>query len=299
MEKIVKKSIDTSITLLILSLLWAITILLLGGWWLYLLFYGVPANVNIQSLIKWEGGTFLLFLFFLSGTMLFLFIKDRKKSKTLTDFFASLTHELKTPLASIRLLSEVMNEHINHKKWDKIQVLSHQLIDEAFKLEIQMDKILQLSRIKRGGVLNLEEINLVTFIKKKRRLWKEKLNIELVYQQENSQYNIYADEFALDLIFKNLFENTLVHTRSKQATISLSCDHQSGITSIQYNDHGKFSADIIKLGQLFYKHQSPKGSGIGIYLISQLMLQMSATLTLSSENGLQYCLAFNSKEQTE
>jgi len=93
---------------------------------------------------------------------LFIF-KRPKKTKDLQVFFASLTHELKTPLASIKLQSEVIEESLNSNLDPLVHKLLRRLVQDTNKLETQMDKILQLSRIERGGELNLNSIELVSF----------------------------------------------------------------------------------------------------------------------------------------
>ena len=87
-------------------------VFLLGSWWLYLVFK--LANKletlnhpllegNLVKMIKLEGLTFFIFLSILTVTLLYIYIQDHKKTISLQAFFSSLTHELKTPLASIKL----------------------------------------------------------------------------------------------------------------------------------------------------------------------------------------------------
>jgi signal transduction histidine kinase len=157
-----------------------------------------------------------------------------------------------------------------------------------------MDKILQLSRIERGGELSLSSISLVPFIKRIAQTWAPEHNVEIIPSDNN--ISIDADEFALELIIKNLLENTRNHTTSNKITINI----ESALKQVKlsYHDGGTFKGDLSKLGTLFYKHNSTKGSGIGIYLSQKLLEKMDGNLSIvQKDNGLKFDLTFRKSEE--
>ena len=97
--------------------------------------------------------------------MFWVNLKDQKKTRNMQAFFSSLTHELKTPLASIRLQADVINSLLENSQNKRLQNLSDRMIEDTKNLETQMDKILQLSRMEQGGDLNPRPLNIYTFIK--------------------------------------------------------------------------------------------------------------------------------------
>jgi sensor histidine kinase regulating citrate/malate metabolism len=106
--------------------------------------------------------------------------------------------------------------------------------------------------------------------------------------------SIVADEFALELIIKNLFENTRIHTKSQNVKIKI---HQTASNVIlTYQDQGEFSGDRKKLGTLFYKHNSSKGSGIGLYLTNKLLQKMHGELRIGGDQNLIFTLSFKRSE---
>lgn len=290
---------NSSKLLFTLSLLWAAVLLMIGTWWGYLLinFDTIIAPQNRERVVKmitWEGGSFLLVLMLLSFSLLALFLKDQQKTKALQAFFASLTHELKTPLASMRLQGEVISELLNDKNDPQLQKLLSRLIEDTNKLETQMDKILQLSRIERGGELNLVALKLVPFIRKMAQqvLPEHQLDINC----DNKDVTVYADEFALQLILKNLMENTKNHSSREQVIIKI--DEVSPKVIMDYCDGGVFMGDPSRLGTLFYKHNSSKGSGIGLYLSQKLLRKMKGDfqLHLDDQKKISFKLKFQSGE---
>ncbi|CAN0007557.1 unnamed protein product [Chrysoparadoxa australica] len=210
----------------ILTFLYAACILALGSWWLYLIvkygeqvasITGTAGGNKVLTMVKWEGGTFLTLLILLSFSLMLLYIKDQRKTKGLQAFFASMTHELKTPLASIKLQAEVLSEDLEEKGDEKTNTLVKRLLQDTHKMETQMDKILQLSRIEGGGNLHLSQINLREVFEKAHKQWGSSINVE---GQIPSDATILGDEFALSLIFRNLFENTRIHANGSKCNIS-------------------------------------------------------------------------------
>lgn len=294
----IKNPFDHSSRLLfLLSLVWAGVLLLLGGWWIYLIFNFENIlvqidRVRITKMIVWEGGSFIVLLLSLSISLLILYVKDQRKTKSLQAFFASLTHELKTPLASIRLQGEVINEILASKNDNSLNKLSARLLEDTGKLESQMDKILQLSRIERGGELSLTSLKIIPFIKNLAKKWASGLSIEI--EAEDLETTIIADEFALELMIKNLFENTRLHTKSQNVKIKISKTPETVV--LTYQDQGEFTGDKNKLGTLFYKHNSGKGSGIGLYLTNKLLTKMHGKFEILGHKHLIFSLTFKRSE---
>jgi signal transduction histidine kinase len=282
--------------ILFLSSIWAFSILALGTWWLYLINKlstisnqeHLPTPERLNKMVIWEGGTFVILLLLISATLLFYYLKDQAKTKALQAFFAGLTHELKTPLASIRLQADVISNLANNSDSEKLVILTDRMVEDTQKLEIQMDKILQLSRIEQGGLLNPVPVNPQLFLNDIVKEWSHVLCIKISNPEEIE--NISADEFALELIFKNLLENTVNHSNCKDVVIDLSRSEE--LVIIDYKDCGVFEGDINKLATLFYKFNSSKGSGIGLYLCKKLMERMGGELKILNAPELTFQLTF-------
>lgn len=279
-------------------------ILALGGWWLFLVFklanklesMHIPElSGNLLYMIQWEGFTFFSMLVILGSALLYIFIQDHRKTLSISSFFASMTHELKTPLASIRLQAQVIADLVDDLELSSSQLEKYvqRLNDDTVRLENELDKSLQLARIEKGGVLNLVPIGLESFIEdiSSQYISREKaLSIDIKYDEN---FMILADEFALKMILRNLIENTLrhCHQESKQVTITLQSHNKNVL--MNYFDNGlPFTGDKKKLGQLFYKYNSPKGSGIGLYLIKQLIKKMGGHFKIIGDDKLTFSLEF-------
>lgn len=290
-------------SLIILTTLLVGTTLALAIWWTYLLYvFGDKLEVitqsipdigfgsNIIRMLKWEASTFIILILFLTISFLIVFFKDHRKTKALQSFFASLTHELKTPLASIRLQSEVITDVAETLNSERLVKLTSRLIEDTANLETQMDKILQLSRLERGGTLNLKPIDLLTLVNKISNNYKNTYEVKVVH---GNSYEVLGDELAVELSLKNLFENTKNHTNSEIVQITIDEIKDLKQISLEYKDQGTFTGDRSKLGTIFYKHNSKKGSGIGLYLIMKFMGLMNGKISFGGVNSLETTLTFN------
>ncbi len=229
-----------------------------------------PGAPNFLNLILWEGSAFIILLLLLSGTIFFLFLKDQKRLNSLKLFFASVTHELKTPLASMRLQAEVIKDLYEDKEYDALGNYLNRLLDDSQNMEDQLDRVIQLARVERNGQLNITALSLTELLPRITEKWRQNLIIHFDFQDNIEM--VKADSFALEIILRNLITNTRHHSNQTKAMISLRNEETE--VSITYCDNGTFSGDPKRLGQIFYSPNQHKGSGIGLYLCKQLINQM-------------------------
>lgn len=304
----------------ILTGIWAFLLLGLGSWWLYLIVYLggqfqqqgklLAPKINLVYMVKWEGLTFLVLLFLVSFFLIFIYFQDIKKAKAMSAFFASVTHELKTPLASIRLQAEVMKDMLETSIDPpgpslppfpvQFPQLVSRLLEDTQKLENELEKILQLSRMERGGNLNPAPVQVDFFLKNFLR--KEQNLLEFTLTADGENISILADQFALELILRNLVDNTLKHGcppphgGKKEVFIHIGEKDDDHIF-LSYDDRGgPFTGEQGKLGKLFYTHNTQKGQGIGLYLIRKLMNRMNGEFHFKFQPSLTFLLVFPKAE---
>lgn len=290
-----------------LTLLWVLMLLGLGSWWLYLVFklHTTLVNLNLPQLgsqgeflnmMKWEGSFFFIFLVLLGGSLFVMYFRDMKKSKSMQAFFSSLSHELKTPLASMRLQAEVIKDLIEDETHSHNQLsdLTRRLIEDTDKLESELEKSLQLSRIEQGAPMTLVPVSIERFLRRQEQKLHTPIKVEVDIAADAQE--VLADELALNMIFRNLFENSLRHNKTTEK-ISIKAVRKDQHVEVLFDDNGKkFKGDISHLGELFYKFDSSKGSGIGLYLIKSLMLKMSGEMKIENDDRLKFRLSFRAPE---
>ncbi|TGL58912.1 sensor histidine kinase [Leptospira sarikeiensis] len=288
---------DTKSKKIVLPVIWVLTTVSLGVWWLFLglrqnrmatelafrLGPGIEKEVlekleRQSAMIKMEGAFFLFLLVSGGGTLVWLTFREEKRNKLIHDFFSTVTHEMKTPLASLRLQAESLLEEGVDPVKDK---LLHRLLKDSDRIESQMDKALYLASLMRSEGLYLEELDLQRWEESLKEEWSE-----LEIQTEWKETKVLADRRALESIFRNLLENSMQHGGATKVRI-LSESLPGNKIRFLFADNGKgFLGNFKLLGRLFLRHTSTSGTGVGLYIAEKLAGRMGGNFSVqNSESG--------------
>lgn len=272
--------------LLVIQGVWIFTVFALGTWWGSLILkharrideLEILAGIlkpdghestwlYTQRMVYWEMGFFFLVLLIMSVFLVVIYWQDFQRSRAIQAFFASLTHELKTPLTSIRLQAESLPGESH---------LIKRLLEDTTRLEAQVDRTLELARIEGGGKVNSHPMDLKLWLGRNLISWKvaydQRLNLDLSLP-ENS-LNVLADPHSLQIIFKNLIENSVRHSGRVPVRLLISGEMSGEQITLSLKDNGLYAKNSRKLGKLFEKGPKSQGAGVGLYLVQSLMKHM-------------------------
>ena len=145
-----------------------------------------------------------------------------KRTRSLQAFFASLTHELRTPLTSIRLQAEsIADESTPGSVNDAQKHLLARLLEDSQRLELQVDRILELARVEGGGPLFTQPIRLRPWIERMIRDWQSRNADRADVKLDVQDLQIEADSVAMQIILKNLLENSIRHSQQDRVEIEI------------------------------------------------------------------------------
>jgi signal transduction histidine kinase len=285
----------------ILAGIWLAIILVLGFWWATIvmrqseriaelsLAAGLPQAqalaelARVQRMLRWESSTFLLLLLTLSLALLWFFWREMQRARGTQAFFAALTHELRTPLTSVRLQSEAI------AAGEPTQDLVDRLLADTHRLESQIDKTLELARIEGGGSLADQAIRLDAWLERVLRgiIATEGGDAQLEILIAPNLVPLSGDTSALQLILRNLVENSLRHGDKSHIRIDVTAQPLGDDVAISYRDNGcGFAGEPNKLGRLFQRGGASRGTGVGLYLVRVLMERMGGKVQFShAESG--------------
>lgn len=254
---------------------WVVFTASLAGWW-YI--FGVqqtsrivalehqpsPAMTRHLKMLAWEGGTFFVCLLAGGAALAYFMVQEVRQKRRLQAFFSTFTHELKTPIASLRLQAESLKEDLADSPHAR---LVDRLVSDTQRLTIQLENSLFLANQDANQLL-LERIVLSPFLKNLAERWP---NVQLKIESDSF---VYADARALECIFTNLIQNAVVHGKASQLSFS-SAPRGKDFVCISVRDNGSgFKDDVRKLGKLFSRIYPGSGNGIGLYLVSRLVRRM-------------------------
>jgi signal transduction histidine kinase len=229
-----------------------------------------------------ESVVFLLLLLAVTALLAWLYWRESRRARGMQAFFAAVTHELRTPLTSIRLQAEAIAEG------DQRAELARRLLEDSSRLEAQIEKTLELARIEGGGPLAEQSVPL--------QGWLERVvagiaagyggRIDASVQVDEALPPVQADAAALQMIVRNLVENSARHAGLERVAVSFAARRVGAQALLEYRDNGGGTrAPSRELGRLFGRGASSGGSGVGLYLVRALMVRMGGSAEFSSVPG--------------
>jgi len=222
-------------------------------------------------------------------------------NKMQNNFLLSVTHELKTPLAAIKLSSEMLL-HKELSKENKEKVLG-QTISNSDRLNELLDNVLLATRI--DGKKHLYEFNYIKLedlfnesakTLKNNSEFKGKLSIQ------TNDIAIKGDSNSLKLALSNLFQNSIKYA-GENCLIQINAQRENNKIIISYQDNGPGipSKELKQIFKKFYRigdenTRKSKGTGLGLYITEQILLQHKASIKAKeNENGALFIIEFKNQ----
>ena len=205
-------------------------------------------------------------------------------------FFASASHELKTPLAVIRMELESQLYRMPHP--GNVQQLIISQLDEVKRLEKTVQEFLLVSQLKAGGLqllfteFDVSDLVIKIFDQLKPLFDAKHLKTSVEFTEaEDDGFIIKADEERLRLVMINLLENAIKYS-SAGTTILLKINVTSESLSVSLtNSTIAPSIDTRDITQAFVQTSSAKtGAGIGLWLCLQIISLHHGSIKFTSEN---------------
>lgn len=221
-----------------------------------------------KNMLIWEGTAWMFLLLGGGLTLVFFILKEQRQKKTLKQFLATFSHDVKTALASLKLQSEILAENMG-----EITEIKRIATDVA-RLQLQLDNSMYLSS-EDNLTFHLEEIELKPFIKSLSGGWPQ---LKFSFKGDGK---IFADKRSISGIFNNIFHNSQIHGRAEKVEILI--EQNIDFIKIIVKDNGKgFSGNKDLLGKLFVRHNPSSGSGIGLYSVRELMKKFNGRAIFGS-----------------
>lgn len=230
------------------------------------------------------GSSPWLYFAFIVGVLLIFFaysivviIKQKRFSEVRTDFINNMTHELKTPISTIALTSEMLMNadfSIDKERWKKYSEI---IFKENKRLEQQVERVLNMAKLDRNDLeLQLEDVNVHEVIEEITENFKynqtlREVDIALKLNAENLL--IKADMVHFTNILINLLDNAVKYSEDKPNITVGTKNKNSGIEiSIEDKGIGIAKDQLSQVFEQFYRVSTGnvhdvKGFGLGLYYV--------------------------------
>ena len=254
----------------------------------------------IFSSVKFLIPSFI-FTFILLGVFIYTIItifRQKKLTEIKNDFINNMTHEFKTPISSISLAAQMLNDETVRKSPAMLKQASNVINDETKRLRFQVEKVLQMSMFDRKkATMRLDEVDAHAIIDSVINTYKLKVekyggHIEAHLDAEDSIVNV--DEMHFTNVIFNLLDNAIKYRREdvepelKVTTRNVKNNYLE--VKIADNGIGIKREDLKKIFEKFYRvstgnRHDVKGFGLGLAYVSKMITLFNGTIKAESDYG--------------
>ncbi len=222
--------------------------------------------------------------------------RQKKLTEMKNDFINNMTHEFKTPISSISLAAQMLNDPAIRKSPTMLQQISTVITDETKRLRFQVEKVLQMSMFdRRKATFKLEDVdaNLAIYnIVNTFKLKVEKYGGKITANLDAMDAIINVDEMHFTNVIFNLLDNAVKY-RSEDRPLDLhvasrNLDDERLEITIRDNGIGISRDDIKRIFDKFYRvntgnRHDVKGFGLGLAYVQKIIHEFSGTITVESD----------------
>lgn len=249
---------------------------------------------SIKFMIPSFAFTLILLIIFLF-TIIVAF-RQKKLTEMKNDFINNMTHEFKTPISSISLAAQMLNDDSVRKSPGMMQHISNVINDETKRLRFQVEKVLQMSMFDRQkATLRLTEVDANAAIANIIHTFKLKVeryggSISAKLDAEDSIVNV--DEMHFTNVIFNLLDNAVKYRKEdvplelKVATRDLPGERLE--ISVADNGIGIKKENLKKIFDKFYRvstgnRHDVKGFGLGLAYVQKMVNELHGDIKVESE----------------
>lgn len=236
-----------------------------------------------------EGAVFVTILIFGFLAVRKSIDKELKLADQQKNFLLSVTHELRSPLAAVKLQLQTLN--YRELAEDKRKQLYMRALGDTDRLEKLVENLLLVNKVESGKLpLDQDRIHLNDFLHTTlKRHYPDYVDSGVITFRSDEEIHLNADSMSLQSIFFNLIDNALKYGNGSQVTVELT--QKNGKVKMRVSDLGEGipDAEKEKVFERFYRVgneevRKTKGTGIGLYLVKLLVEQHNGTIEVSDNN---------------
>ena len=242
-------------------------------------------NLDPDQVLESQTWVVIMVLSILVGIILMgIFIIFVYHHKTLQlykiqrNFINNFTHELKTPVTSLKLYLETFEKHELSRE-DQLKYTGYMLQD-VNQLSDNINRILNLARIESksyGGEFVISDLVQIIerFYKNNTHLFR---GCEVkIHNSLDRSFLCRINQSLFEMLLMNIMTNAIKYNRSKKPIVDISLAINNGKLNVRFEDNGIGieKREIKKIFKKFYRagssdNTSPSGSGLGLYLVQNI-----------------------------
>jgi signal transduction histidine kinase len=241
----------------------------------------------------------LLLVTFTIGSFIVLYrnlMAQRKLADIKNEFISNITHELKTPIATVNVAIEAMKNFNALQNPERTQEYLDISASELQRLSLLVDKVLKLSMFEKKEIeLKKEWFNIkdvVSEVMGTMKLQFEKTKAKVSLKASGNNFEVNADRLHITSVVYNLLDNALKYGRSNPAIdVEIKNEGDKICLSVSDNGIGISPEYKEKIFEKFFRvpannTHNIKGYGLGLSYVCHIMQQHSGSIKVESEVGV-------------
>ena len=254
-------------------------------------------NYILSSMSFLLGGSMLFSLIILItfALSIFFIIRQKRISEMKSDFINNMTHEFKTPIATISLAADTISNPKIINDENRVKHFISMIKKENTRMNKQVENILQISSLDRSEMeLSFLEIDMHSVIKRSIdtiEIQVEERNGNIFFYPEADDPIVYGDREHLTNLIHNLLDNANKYSVS-EPEITLSTCNKNGFFVLSVADKGIGMTRSVqsKIFERFYRQSSGnihniKGFGLGLSYVKAIVDAHNGDIKVFSESG--------------
>lgn len=241
---------------------------------------------------EFNGRNYLLTLKRTDDEMMIMVVADvterKKNEQTRSEFFANASHELKTPLTSLRGFNELA---LMKEKDGTVKEYLLQAQKDVNRMLALIEDMLKLSLLEHTEADNVEEVDLQEIATEVVEELKPTIVEKDLSVSVNGFGTVQANREDIYTLQKNLIENAVRYT-DKNGAIDVNIKNGSGVTfAVKDNGIGIDEKHQQRIFERFYRVEKSRsrqsgGTGLGLSIVKHVAERYGATISLSSKEGV-------------
>ena len=216
------------------------------------------------------------------------------------DFINNMTHELKTPLASISLAASSIRHPQVVERPEEVKRFADIISDEERKINAHIEQVLEIASLDRSEMqLNFENCELLNLLNKSVRTIELSLkNVEgdVQFDSKVDRAPILADALHLINVFTNILDNSIKYSEGRpQIVVQVREDANTYCISIRDKGIGMSSSEQKQAFDKFYRAErgdihNRKGFGLGLSYVKSIVEAHHGRVEIQSEKNVGTCV---------
>lgn len=238
---------------------------------------------------------FLAIVIFSFAYIVLTIIKQKKLAEMKNDFINNMTHELKTPISTISMISEVLLKGDQQMTGARLEKYARIIFEENSRLHNLVNRVLKISEIDKNEYsLTLEPVEMHMLVKstvEKLCLDDSEKKPEVIFNLVAKNDCVIADREHIINVINNLLDNAMKYSGDRPViVINSQNDGHNFVLSVKDNGIGIKGDRIKHVFEKFYRVptgnvHNVKGFGLGLYYVKTIIEMQSGSVSAKSEFG--------------